>query len=309
MALGIFLLGSVSIVGLFVAASVLHADAINRRTASFIGEELLAHVRTMRLRDVFATTDLAAGIGAGDPVIRVGATEATSESGTRGANFHRYPFFPWPFENAESGFAPYGPDRSVGPILIDQELIWYTGRPSGADQFTGCARGLRGDGDGHAEEADILQPRTWYYVLAGPLPAPPAAAPSDTQLSVYGDPSDTTSGHPPPVPTRGYIVLGEEWIRYTGTAWDSATDRGEFSWEDEDASRGAGDTEAVAHPAGTPVSVAYEHPRYPGFYCSVQFYPSNTAGSQARVLIGVGYGTPERFRLHSFHTIFTPTLF
>ncbi len=54
--LAIFLVGSVGIIGLFVAASVLHKDAVDRRTAAYIGETLLAHVQAQPMREVFAKT-------------------------------------------------------------------------------------------------------------------------------------------------------------------------------------------------------------------------------------------------------------
>ena len=52
LAMGLFLVGSVSVIGLFVTGSVLHADACNRRTASFIANDLLAEVQGRRFREV-----------------------------------------------------------------------------------------------------------------------------------------------------------------------------------------------------------------------------------------------------------------
>ena len=56
--LAIFLVGSVGIIGLFVAASVLHNDAVGRRTASYIAETLLANVQAKPMHEVFAKTTL-----------------------------------------------------------------------------------------------------------------------------------------------------------------------------------------------------------------------------------------------------------
>ncbi len=56
--LAIFLVGSVGIIGLFVAASVLHKDAVDRRTAAYIGETLLAHVQAQPMHEVFAKTTI-----------------------------------------------------------------------------------------------------------------------------------------------------------------------------------------------------------------------------------------------------------
>jgi len=71
--------------------------------------------------------------------------------------------------------------------------------------------------------------------------------------------------------------------------------------------RGWADTGAIAHPPGTPVTVAREHPYYPGFYYTLQFYPTDATGQEAHVVISVGYGTPERFRVHTFRSIFAPS--
>ena len=54
LALAVFLIGSVSIVGLFVSASVLHAEGANRRTASFIAEELRSAALSSITRDCSA---------------------------------------------------------------------------------------------------------------------------------------------------------------------------------------------------------------------------------------------------------------
>ena len=71
--------------------------------------------------------------------------------------------------------------------------------------------------------------------------------------------------------------------------------------------RGLGDSQRTAHKAGTPVTVAREHDRYPGYYYTVQFYPSNSKGSEAKVIVSVGYGNIRKLRkVFFFDTYYTP---
>ena len=64
--LAIFLVGSVGIIGLFTAASVLHKDAVDRRTAAYIAETVLAHVQAQAMHEVFAKTTISNGGYASD---------------------------------------------------------------------------------------------------------------------------------------------------------------------------------------------------------------------------------------------------
>ena len=73
--------------------------------------------------------------------------------------------------------------------------------------------------------------------------------------------------------------------------------------------RGWGLTEVVYHRAGTPVTVAREHPYYPGYYYSVQFYPVSSNGAESQVVISVGYGNQQHFRVHTLRTVYSPTTF
>ena len=88
-ALGVFLIGSVGIVALFVTASVLHSDASNRRRASFIAEELLDQVNALRLRDVFAVTQLQFDDFGG--TYSITADAVTPDAANYGALFDQYP--------------------------------------------------------------------------------------------------------------------------------------------------------------------------------------------------------------------------
>jgi len=133
LSMAIFMVGSVSILGLFVAASVLHTQAINRRTASFIADGLLAEVKSTRFRDVFARTSLAASVPAAAtdiPVDAISADRAPTEDLTtldyETAHFDLYP-------------RPYFSTRTSGPTLIGNEWVWYNDLladfTAGADLF------------------------------------------------------------------------------------------------------------------------------------------------------------------------------
>jgi hypothetical protein len=116
---------------------------------------------------------------------------------------------------------------------------------------------------------------------------------------VWGDPTSA-----PAAPVSGYIVIDEEWMPYASrdaNGFTVALDNNGVPY------RGWGGTKAAAHSFGTPVTVAREHPFYPGFYYTVQFYPTDATGSSAQVIITVGYGNPNFFHVHTFHTIYTPT--
>jgi len=285
LALAIFLIGSVSIVSLFVAASLLHSDAMKRRTASFIAEELLAEVQSMPLRDVFATTSLAANIDATVQDMPVASVRMDRDPL---ATFDEYPR------------PDIGTSRSSGPLLIETEWIWYDRtntslNPPYEGHFQLCDRGLgRSLAAPHVALKRVLQPRSWYYVLENDL-----AAGAGGVVQVKGDPTAA-----PRAPGDGFIVVDGEWIRYEScdaTGFTVATDR------EGNPERGFADTADVDHRAGTPVTVAREHPRYPGYYYTVQFYPTNATGQGAKVAIAVGYGVEQRARAHFFHSIYSPS--
>lgn len=292
-AMGIFLIGSVGIIALFVTASVLHADASNRRKASFIANELLAEVRSMHFREVFAKTKVVNDTGTD-----IEAYAVQADLDYQGAAFDRYPlselFFPLQTRQDAS--------RTVGPILIEDEWIWCSVSPL-TNSFIGCTAldGAPRAGGPHAADERILQPRTWFYVLNFSLDAVVGA------VFVAGDP-DGVPGHSDPTlsgaPQRGYIVIDQEWMPY-----DSRGPSG-FGVADLDndgnPDRGWGLTRPVVHRAGTPVTVAREHDYYAGFYYTVQFYPLNATGLEAHVIVTIGYGTEKRFRVHTFRSIYTP---
>jgi hypothetical protein len=293
------MVGSVSIIGLFVAGTAMHADAINRRTASFIADELLAEVRGMRFREAYAQTQLSASIDATDTYVGAFRTSATGTD--EAASFNLYPL------------PDVGLTRGDGAIMIGSELIWCGALDTvgPAYGFGGCVRGTNsgGTGENHFVPARILQPRSWYYMVADQgavdyLPGPDDAN-YDTadSLLVHGTPNTNPPySTNPGAPATGYIVVDQEWIQYTSRDADS------FDWgENVDDFRGAGATEPARHQPGAPVAFAREHLRYPGFYYAVQFYPVNATGAEAKVLVSVGYGNEARFRVHFFHTVFTPT--
>ena len=314
MALGIFVVGAVGIVALFMTASVLHVDANNRRRASFIAGDLLAQTRAMRFRDVFARTQVVNDTGTDidtDAVVADGIHET--------ANFDLYPFFDvfFPLQGGQA------PGRTEGPILIqgegglppvDREWAWYTLNPLDPDTFfiAGADRGLWGPPSvlPHSPGQSILEPRTWLYVLDVDMPAPPPPPPPfhpviDT-VAVRGDPAGSPG--PTGAPNEGYVVIEEEWMPYESCGPAS------FVLKPTDADgdgipdvRGWGGTQVVAHLAGTPVTVAREHPYYPGFYYTLQFYPTDATGQEAHIVITIGYGTDQRFRVYTFRSIFAPT--
>ncbi|MHC5034743.1 MAG: type IV pilus modification PilV family protein [Planctomycetota bacterium] len=329
LSLAIFLIGAVSILSLFVAASVLHAEATNRRTASFIANELLAQVKSMRFREVYAratvVTDEYDGLGADDNVV---ADAVTADVLYQSANFNRYPrtdlFYP---EQEEADAV-----RSMGPILIGSEWMWYTGL-TGDVQFDILVpdRGLWGTSPSvHSAGNRILQPRTWHYVVDEEVHGREddgldgIIGNADDDLDGDGDPEEdwlevteaSVKGDPtsqPSAPTQGYLVIDDEWVRYDGRDFDGATDLGTFTFSDFNndgaPDRGWGGTEIRRHMPGTPVTVAREHPYYPGFYYTVQFYPVNTTGSESHVVVCVAYRTGTLFRVRTFRSLFAPTKF
>ena len=336
--MAIFMVGSVSIVGLFVTASVLHAEAGHRRTTSFIMQDLLAQVRAMPMREVYATTMLAQNCGVADVTSDVLA--GTPDLDYQAASFYMYPVHPLfdPRSDAAGGLLL----RYRGPILIEgqtsgvpaagSEWTWYSDitfdiNADGEDRFDLQAvdrwlwrSGAPGehtadtDGDGFRDrDLRVLSPRTWLHVQDDqllfwpPLPPPAPLRPDDTDIEVYGDPMLWPAGAEP-LPPQGYLVIDEEWIRYTG--WASlGAERCRFFWNVSDDDRGWGGTEMVTHEPGTPVTVAREHPYYPGYYYTVQFYPVNATGAESHVVISVGYGNPQAFRVHTVRTIYSPQTF
>jgi len=292
--LAVFMTGSVSIIGLFVTASVLHAEGANRRTASFIAEELLAEAQSMRFSEVFAKTNLTDNINDTTPSLPVYSANAANDDPA--AHFNLYPI--------RSLFFPLRPGqdydpRDEGPLLIGSEWIWCGNVNVGTDTLANCIRGICGSvgaphqGDPVLRLDPVLQPRTWFYVLDDALTA------TATTVNVYGDPATwprDTSGTNDGAPLSGYIVVDEEWMHYTDRDNDGFT---------VDA-RGVGDSEPTAHKAGTPVTVAREHPFYPGFYYTVQFYPVNAGGSEARLIISVAYRTGKMFRTWFFRGAYAP---
>ncbi|NLW51339.1 MAG: hypothetical protein GXY85_10960 [Candidatus Brocadiaceae bacterium] len=288
--LAVFLTGSVSIVSLFVTAGVLHAEASNRRTAAFIAEELIAEAQDVRFSEVFAKTDLnQPTASAGDGSFDVQTTQA--EMDYPSANFDLYPirhnFFPLQAEQEDT--------RTEGPFLIGSDLIYYSRRL--ANRFATCDH-VAGPGGSYVQGDPILQPRTWFYVLDADIDH------DDDTVLVNGNPQGLPDGSDAGAPVPGYIVVDEEWMRYdarsaTSFTISDANNDGKFD-------RGVGGTAAVAHKAGTPVTVAREHPFYPGFYYTVQFYPTNARGTSARMIVSVAYATGNMFRAWTFQGAYTP---
>ncbi len=298
-ALGVFLLGAVGIVSLFVAAGVLHTDATQRRKAAFIAEEVLAEVSGMRLREVFARTALRADLDVGDQAALAGAVTAdsTATHWEEAANFDEYPLHE--LFDITDDTADMPPDRTSGPILIDSEWIWYEDLDEDDGRFLNCSRHMWGTEEAwhQAPLAHVLQPRTWYYVLRDDLDA---ADPDETgygSIPVDGDPTAA-----PAAPGSGYVVVDREWIRYSSPASDG------FNFTNESQDRAVGESTGSTHRAGTPVTVAREHPDYVGAYYALQFYPVNATGSEARVTVSVAYGTAANLRrAFFFDTVYVPT--
>ncbi|MHC4481641.1 MAG: type IV pilus modification PilV family protein [Planctomycetota bacterium] len=314
LSLAIFLIGSVGVIGLFVTASVLHAEASNRRTASFIANELLAQVKGLRLREVFAQTNVFS-----DPGGDVLAERVYANIDHQSAAFDQYPILNlfFPLRDGQET------DRDEGPILIGSEWIWYTGLlpiDDDSEQFTGCSRGLWGTtAASHSAGDPILQPRTWFYVVddqdlvnAGwqnlAADAGVVVVRGDP-TSFPNDPGGANDGAPP----QGYLVIDEEWFRYASRSYNAVDGVGTFIFSDLNndglPDRGWGGTEQVEHKCGTPVTIAREHPFYPGFYYTVQFYPLNPNVTAAQVVVSVAYRTGNLFRTWFFRGIYTPSKF
>lgn len=323
LALAIFLIGSVSIVGLFVAASTLHADAANRRVASFIAEGMLSEVQSMRMRTVFAKTTLFSPFLDTDTDAYVDAAEP--DASRQAASFGTYPMHPLFDLRDDPSDDPL--DHDEGAVLIEgedagtpTEWAWYTGWDADGDPTTEdtlafvlatgrwlwSSTGLSG---AHADGRRVLSPRTWYYVLDADVAAydPPSdgsTTPAVTlQLCCEQDPTD--------LPSPGYLVVDEEWMRYgtdssVASTFNAGTHSGTLHVAADMRRHGQEDTAAGFHRAGTPLTIARECPTYPGFYYAVQFYPVNATGSEAHVIISVGYGSDQRFRVHTLRSIYTP---
>lgn len=296
-ALGVFLVGAVSVAALFVTATGLHTEAIRRRTASFIAQQLLADLQTQPMRQIFARTQLDGAITDSDAFIDVDGTAP-------GIDDQDPTFNLWPLP------ADQDVNRNSGPLLINREWIWYENRTISPPEFRDCDRGMwHSYADPHDDEDVVLQPRTWIYVVADQDPGGTnhdmeADAPG---VTVDGDPIAHPPGQEPGTP--GYVVIDEEWIRYIGTNGSA------FTWPDPnnaslplEGARGQGETEATAHRMGTPVTVAREHSDYSGYYYTVQYYPLNPSVSRAKVIVSVAYGTATQLqRAYFFHTTYTPT--
>ena len=210
--LAVFLTGSVSIIGLFVTASVLHAEGANRRTASFIAEELLAEAQSTRFSEVFAKTQLSADVTAGAGSVGVYATQASDEYPAAAFDLHPVKEVFFPLRKNQD------PDRDEGPLLIGTEWIWGD---QGAGNFAGCERGLWGTNNvAHVADDPVLAPRTWFFVLDN---APLAAA--DITVTVHGDPLNLPDGPDTGAPETGYIVVDEEWTTKAAAAAASRSTR------------------------------------------------------------------------------------
>jgi hypothetical protein len=315
LALGVFMVGSVGIIGLFVTASIMHAEAGNRRVASFVTNELLARVKNMRFRDVYARTTLATEWL--DPSATLDAVRVTAALNAQAANFNEYPlsdlFFPL---RADQDLT-----RDEGPLLVGGEWFWYTQLDLGAQDFIVTRDpwgnsiptdvlpvGAAPDGtDDHPADSVILQPRTWYYVLNTDILA------DDVTIPVDGNPANNPSaglGGLAGAPPDGYIVVDEEWMHYNLRNGTEFTIDGDGP--DDDLlpdGRGVALSTAVDHRAGTPVTVAREHESYPNFWYSVQFYPTQPNGAEAQVVVSVAYKTQTAMRAWTLRSIYTPKSF
>jgi len=290
LALAIFMVGSVSVIGLFVAASLLHTDAVNRRTASFIAHEVLAEVAAAPSGNVFARTRLTADFAIGDPWLWVAAVDPTISS-----------------PNAD--FAD-----SQGPLLVGSELFWYAFQDTGTvpPRFGTLTPGLYdATPTDHAVAEHVLQPLTWHYILDQDI----ARDIPDTDRD-YDDPTlqvdfnvnwtvdpEGPNGLDLPV----YAVVGQEWMRISEIPLNNTTTHtATLRVLEDDRRQGQEETDAVYHRYGVPVTIAREHPRYPNFYYTVQFFPVNSSGAESAVVVSVGYGPRGRFRTHFLRSTYTP---
>lgn len=281
--LAIFLVGSVGIIGLFVAASVLHKDAVERRTASYIAETLLANVQAKPMNEVFAKTTLINPGGPPPPAL--GVTISVQATNTSTAL------------NLIAGFSV------PRPLLLQSEQRWAGSMtpptnvlPPPPPTFTLDLAPTALHPDGSA----VLQPLTWRYVLSAAL-----AANSPGPVLVLGNPTAA-----PAAPASGFLVIDKEWMSFGGPTSAGAPDASGFYLADLDGNgvrdRGFGLTVAAPHNLGSPVTVAEEYPGYPGFYYTVQYYPVNATGAEARVIVMVGFGTQKRFHVEAFEGVYTP---
>jgi hypothetical protein len=282
--MAIFLVGSVGIIGLFVAASVLHKDAVDRRTASYIAETLMAKVQATPLRDIYAKSRIYP-VPPGDPLgprIAVYSVRANAN-------------------NQAAGFPGNGFVLLEGGGGVPDELAWYgalywaVGFPQPYEEFgQPLTRNIVGGGGAHPDNSDVLAMKTWVNCLTAPITA------ADTTFVAYGQGSWL-------LPSQGYLVIDKEWMPYSkafnGT-WDQYTVRDLNS--DGVADRGFGRTTAAPHNQGAPVMIAKEFPGYPGFYYTLQYYPVNATGAESRVIVSIGYGPETRFRTETFEGVYTP---
>lgn len=302
LSLGIFLIGSVGIIGLFVTAGALHAEAVRRRTAANIAQELLAEVRAAPLREVFAKTNVypPPGGGGGDSGGTIAVYSVNPEAQYQTAAFDRYPLSET--ANRNSGFL-----LLEGSGAVSDELAYYgqvsQGGAGPPDQLVMAQRDIVGGGGVHDDDSRVLSPRTWNFCLQDGDPGAAGDNPLDDTSDTFTVYDGSPANFPP---AEGYLVMDEEWMPYE---WDSTNQ--EFTVRDIDgdgtADRGWGNTEPTSHKVGTPVTIAREHDRHDDFYYAVQYYPVNATGAEAKVIISVGYGNDRRFRVHTFHTIYTPS--
>ena len=296
--MAIFLAGSVGIIGLFVAASVLHVDASNRRTASFIAQELLAQVSARPFRDVYAQTRIFPVPG-GDAGGTISVFSVNAQPQYQAAAFDRYPL-------------PLGGARTAGFVLLEggggvpDELAYYTALLNSGvppDALQNVVRPIvPGVGGVHPDDSRVLSPRTWDFCLQdGDLAAPGNQPLGDGQNPLLN--TFTVYGTPPPggIPLEGYLVIDREWMPYTYAA-------AVFTVPDVK-DRGWGNSTATPHSIGAPVTIAREHPRYAGFWYTVQYYPVNARGAESKFVVSIGFGNKTRFSAQTFEGIYTPTTY
>lgn len=271
-ALAIFMVGSISIMALFVAGAKMHADATSCRTASQILESLHAEVRAMPMTWMYAKTKLAQNIDR--DVVTFQAEASGFEIDHIGAGFDQWPDSTLP--------------RDSGLLYIGRETLWYGGLAP--KFFTGCIRGVAGPEPPigpnmpHFIGDRVLQPRLASHALAVPMDK------SDATALVLGAPNN--------LPQSGYFAIDTEWFQYDGlNLTDPSPDNGIIA-------RGIGQTEAQWHKAGAHVAFASEYPHHPGYYYTIQTYPINTVGTETFVIIAVGYERQGKIR--RVHTIQTP---
>ena len=194
MALAIFMLGAVGIIGLFATATRLHYDAGQRRIASFVLDSTLAEVQKQPLAAYYAETKLIADATAGSSTLDVDSTfpyvDVVLDQDNPQAQFQRWPWWTQDFTDS----------RRTGMLIVGGEWIWSDGLS--AHEFNTLTRGLWGPPGGHPAGSKVRQVREWVLAYRD--------MPTRFRLECLGRPTDL------PIPAQGYLEVEGTWMEYSG---------------------------------------------------------------------------------------------